>query len=263
MKIGFFDSGIGGLTALADAAVLYKDCDFVYYGDTLHAPYGTKTREQVLDYTLRAAKVLSEEGIDALVIACNTATSVAVRALRDIYSFPVIGMEPALKPALSSCDGNVLVLATDLTLKETKFNYLVEKFDAQDRVFRLPMGQLVHFAESGDFSSEKVIKYISSQLQTIDMSGVDSVVLGCTHFLYFKSTISKLLPKGVQIFDGNLGTIKNAARLTGIELSNEPHLPDINRITFYMSGVLLDDHCLNYFNFVDSIKKYLGGEKHV
>ncbi len=261
MKIGFFDSGIGGLTVLADAATLYKDCEFVYYGDVIHAPYGTKDREQVLHLTLDAVETLANEDLDALVVACNTATSVAVRALREKYNFPVIGMEPALKPALSASDGNVLVLATELTLRETKFKYLVDTFNAAHRVLKLPMGNLVNFAEAGTFDSPELVEYIKRQLDTVDLQNIDSVVLGCTHFLYFRKIIEELLPEHINIFDGNLGTIRHTAKLTGIDMRDDPADPDFSRIKFYMSGLLLDKHCSKYFQFIDSVKYYLGGKR--
>lgn len=261
MKIGFFDSGIGGLTVLADAATLYNDCEFIYFGDVIHAPYGTKDREQVLCLTLDAVETLAKENLDALVVACNTATSVAVRALREKYSFPIIGMEPALKPALSASEGNILVLATELTLRESKFKYLVDTFNATDRVLKLPMGNLVKFAEAGDFDSPQLVEYIKKQLSTIDLKNIDSVVLGCTHFLYFRNIIEKLLPGHIRIFDGNLGTIRHTAKLTGVDMRATSADPDFGRIKFYMSGLLLDDHCLKYHQFIDSINNYLGGRK--
>ena len=260
MRFGFFDSGIGGLTVLADAAGLYRDCEFVYYGDVLHAPYGTKDRESVLGYTLRAAETLDAEHIDALVVACNTATSIAVRRLREIYSFPVIGMEPALKPALAGSDGQVLVLATDLTLKESKFNYLVDTFDARDRVIRLAMGDLVLFAERGEFDSPAVEEYIRSRLSTVDLSGVSSVVLGCTHFMYFRRVLAGTLPGRIQIFDGNMGTVRHAADLAGVSMYDSPRQFDPGSIRFFLSGILLDSHCRRYYEFRDAIAKYTEGK---
>ncbi len=260
MKIGFFDSGIGGLTVLADASVFYRDCEFVYYGDVLHAPYGTKDRDAVLEYSLRAAETLSREHIDALVVACNTATSIAVRRLREIYDFPVIGMEPALKPALADSDGKVLVLATDLTLKESKFNYLVDTFDARDRVLKLSMGDLVLFAERGEFYSPAVADYLMRRFETVDMTEVDSVVLGCTHFMYFRRALAEVLPGNVRIFDGNMGTIRHAADLAGVTMNERPAAPDIDGIRFYLSGILLDRHCLRFYEFRDAITKYLEGK---
>lgn len=263
MRIGFFDSGIGGLTVLADAVIYYKDCEFVYCGDGKHAPYGTKSADEVLALTLDAAKTLANENLDALVVACNTATSVSVRVLRDLYDFPVIGMEPALKPAVTGSEGKVLVLATDLTLKQAKFNYLVETFNAQDRVLKLPMGQLVNFAEKGDFNSDELISYIKERFSTIDFSEIDSVVLGCTHFLYFKSILQKLLPPNIKIYDGNMGTIKHTAKLAGIELLDTPQEIDYSKITFYYSDVLLDKHCAKLYKFKDSINNYLEEKNNV
>ncbi len=126
MRIGIFDSGIGGLTMLAEAVKEFLESDYIYFADTGNVPCGTKSREEVESLVLKAADFLNNKGTDALVIACNTATSVGVEELRRRYSFPVIGMEPVVKIALEK-DKNkkVLVMAAALTLKEDKFKKLV------------------------------------------------------------------------------------------------------------------------------------------
>ena len=150
MYIGFFDSGIGGLSVLKEALKILPNENYIYYGDTENAPYGTKTKEEVKDLTFRAVEFLDKHKIKALVVACNTATSAAVRELREKYSFPIIGMEPAIKPAVENNQKKgkrVLTLATPLTLKEEKFQSLISKFDVEHIVDMLPAPKLVEFAE--------------------------------------------------------------------------------------------------------------------
>ncbi len=122
MKIGISDSGVGGLTVLNEALQHMPDEDYIYLADTYNVPYGTKTREQVKELILNIVEFLDSKDIDVLVVACNTATSVGITELRRKYSFPVIGMEPAVKYALErNISGRVLVLATPLTLTEKKY----------------------------------------------------------------------------------------------------------------------------------------------
>ena len=125
MRIVFFDSGIGGLTVLKRALVAMPNEEYIYYADTRNVPYGVKPKDEVRTYVLNAADFLSRQNIQALVIACNTATSVAINDLRQRFDFPVIGMEPAVKPAIVRNTGKkILVFATSLTLKESKLDTL-------------------------------------------------------------------------------------------------------------------------------------------
>lgn len=207
MKIGIFDSGIGGLTVLEEVKSLLPNETYIYIADRFHVPYGTKTKEEVHGYVEAVASFLDDRGIDVMVVACNTATSISVKKLRKDYNFPVIGMEPAVKPALSmGVEGKILVMATPLTLEEEKYHSLVKKYDHENQVESLEMAKLVGFAEAGDFSSEAVKSYIKSQLQPYDLKQFGAIVLGCTHFIYYKELIECLVPKHIQIVDGNLGT---------------------------------------------------------
>lgn len=211
--IGVLDSGVGGLTVWHEARNALPDHNFLYYADRDHAPYGEKTRAEILDLTLQCVSAMETYGLQALVIACNTATSAAVRELRKIYDFPVIGMEPAVKPAIShEPNKRVLVLATPLTLKEEKFRKLVDQIDRERKVDCIAMPELVRFAESGIFSGEPVERYLFQQLNLVDWSEYSTVVLGCTHFIYFKDCLRSYLPNQLTIIDGNAGTIRQLKR---------------------------------------------------
>lgn len=250
MQIGFFDSGIGGITVLHKAIKLIPNEDYLYYADTLHAPYGEKSKEYVKDLVFHAVEFMASKGLKALVIACNTATSAAIGDLRCKYDFPVIGMEPAVKPAvelMGNSNKRVLVFATELSLKEDKFQDLVKKVDHRHIVDYIPLPKLVRFAEGFQFDSPKVQEYLESILSGINMMNYGAVVLGCTHYPFFKGLFARLLPKDILIVDGNLGTVKNLKRIL-TQNNNKPE--GTGQIDFYQSGVKIED--------MDVVRRYYG-----
>jgi glutamate racemase len=241
MLIGFFDSGIGGVTVLHEAAKTIKNADFLYYGDTKNVPYGTKTKEQVKSYVRRAADFLVDKGVDVLVVACNTATSVAIEDLRHTYRLPIIGMEPAVKPAVENHkDKRVLVTATPLALREEKLKKLITRLDAADIVNLLPLPELVRFAEAEAFDSPEAARYLETELSRFDLSMFKTVVLGCTHFIYFRPLFKKLLGTvpDIDIIDGNRGTVNMLVK-TLDQLGGENQ--GAGCITYYHSGVEVTD----------------------
>ncbi|WP_462411488.1 glutamate racemase [Neobacillus sp. Marseille-QA0830] len=241
MRIGFFDSGIGGMTVLHQALRFLPNEDYIFYADTLHVPYGEKPKEEVREYIFHAVDFMANQGIKALVIACNTATSIAVDDLRQKYDFPILGIEPAVKPAVQSCEGKrkkVLVLATNLTLREEKFHKLVERIDHHDLVDSLPLPGLVQFAERFEFKEEKVVPYLKEQLSSFDLKQYGTIVLGCTHFPYFENSIRKVFPEEVDIISGSIGTAKNLKRI--LEARNQIN-DGSGDILYYQSGFKVED----------------------
>ena len=215
--IGFFDSGAGGLTVLASAVRCLPGESFLYFGDTAHAPYGGRTVEDVRKLSVQAAEMLCRRGCKALVVACNTATSAAVHVLRDMLAIPVIGMEPAVKPALA-CGGKVLVMATPLTLKEEKFKALCHRCGADEKnVIVLPCPGLVEMVERGETQGPAVEMLLAQLFSGVDLDGVAAVVLGCTHYLFLRRALVRVLPLGVRFVDGNMGTVKQLARVLASE----------------------------------------------
>jgi len=214
MKIGFFDSGIGGLTVLGHALNILPFADYIYYADIEHVPYGEKTKSEVRHYVQNAMDYMTEVKVDAVVIACNTATSAATAKLRKNYSFPIIGMEPAVKPAVAYCKEigkKILVLATSLTLREEKFNQLIHRLDATEMVDKLALGGLVKFAERFEFDTVDVSQYLQKEFAQLEPSDYGAVVLGCTHFPLFNKHLQQLFPKETVFFDGSVGTINHLA----------------------------------------------------
>jgi glutamate racemase len=236
--IAIFDSGIGGLNVLHEA-VKQIGGGFIYYADTEHVPYGEKTREEVHGYISDAVAFLAKKNIKALVLACNTATSISVEKLRSQYSFPIFGMEPAVKPAVERTKGKrVLVLATLLTLKEQKFNDLVSRVDNANIVDRFACPELVEFAESFEMNNYDVMYTLMQKLHKPRLEDYGTVVLGCTHFPYFKKAIAALFP-GADIIDGTEGTVRHLKNI--LEKTNL--LPENKKghITYYDSGKQIED----------------------
>ncbi|PGS53698.1 glutamate racemase [Bacillus sp. AFS041924] len=218
MRIAFFDSGIGGLTVLNEALKKLPNEDFLYFADTLHVPYGTKSKEEVSAFVKKSVEMIIKEDVKALVIACNTATSIAVNELRKMYDFPIIGMEPAVKPAVEmnrTTGKRVLVFATPLTLKQTKYNELISRVDDLSIVDSLPLPELVRYCEELNFDEDLMIDYFKSKLSLFNIEQYGTIVLGCTHYPFYKNILKKILPKDIQIVDGSNGTVKRLIQLLG------------------------------------------------
>ena len=203
--IGVFDSGVGGISALRAMIRTLPQERFIYYGDTANAPYGTKETEEVIRAVRQVTDKLLERNIKALVIACNTATGAAAYTLRRELTIPVIGMEPALKPASELREsGDILVLATPLTLHQEKFNRLMEKYGTG--AVRVPCTGLMELVEQENWTGAK--KYLEEVFALYDLKRVDAVVLGCTHYVFLKDMIRKMLPERIAITEGSDGTAR-------------------------------------------------------
>ncbi|MBR6951769.1 MAG: glutamate racemase [Oscillospiraceae bacterium] len=214
MPIGFFDSGLGGLTVLEKALRMMPDEDYVYYADEANLPYGEKTPEQIAQFARTAVECLRSRGCKAVVIACNTATSVAVEDLRRSFSLPIVGIEPAVKPAVEQTGHRrILVMATPVTIRESRLKGLIAALDAEDSVDLLAMPELVRFCEREEYDSPAVREYIRSRLQDKDPSAYSALVLGCTHFNHFRSVLGDFFPEPVRIIDGSLGTARRLQAL--------------------------------------------------
>lgn len=213
--IGFFDSGVGGISVLREAVKLLPGEDFVYFGDSNNAPYGIKTVDEANKLTFEAVDFLISKNVKAIVIACNTATSAAIINLRKKYSsmMPVIGIEPALKPAVElKREGQIIIMATPMTLAESKFNNLMKKYENQAKIYPMPCPGLVELIEKGILEGEEIEGYLRSKMEPLKKQGVAAIVLGCTHYPFIKKVLCKLLNNEVPIIDGSLGTVKQLKR---------------------------------------------------
>lgn len=210
--IGIFDSGAGGVSVLLSAVSALSNEQFIYFGDTANAPYGTKTKEQVCALAQDVADKLIKMDVKAIIIACNTATAAAAETLRASHCLPIIGMEPALKPAsLLRRSGLVLVLATPGTLKSEKYKLLYSRYGKHAE--SLPCPGLMEFVERGEMDTSALHAYLTDLFAPFAAAKVDAVVLGCTHYVFIKNAISKHFSSQTAVIDGNEGTVRQLKRL--------------------------------------------------
>ncbi len=212
--IGVFDSGVGGISVLGELIKLMPNEKYIYFGDSRNAPYGTKPHELVRELTFATASLLIQAECKCLVIACNTATAAAVRPLRELYpGVPVIGIEPAIKPAvLADPGGHVLVMATPVTLGEDKFHRLMAKYDRDALISTLACPGIVEFVEKGIVEGPELEAYLRNLLADYTSTPPDAVVLGCTHYPFVRDSISKVLGAYTKIYDGGGGTARETKR---------------------------------------------------
>ena len=210
--IGVFDSGVGGISVLARMASLLPNESFVYFGDSANAPYGEKSRDQVMRLSRRIVDDMLDEGVKAIVIACNTATSVAAVTLRADYAHvPIVGVEPALKPAtMTEGVESILVMATPITLRLDKYQQLAQKWGGSHQVIDAPCPGLAARIERGDLDNPDIVEMLE------DLVGewrgkADAVVLGCTHYPFVVKQIREVVGD-VPIFDGAEGTARQLQR---------------------------------------------------
>lgn len=209
--IGVLDSGFGGISVLACAAKTLPQEDFIFLGDNLHAPYGDREPDEVMRFTRMAVDQLIQCNCKAIMIACNTATSVAAAALRSELSMPVIGMEPALKPASKlPGEGKILVMATAMTLKLEKFRALMARY-GQDAL-PVPCPGLVELIEAGELEGPLIQAELEKLLSPYLRQPVKAVVLGCTHYVFLIPALRAFLPAGIPLVDGNEGTARQLAK---------------------------------------------------
>ena len=210
--IGFFDSGVGGISVLQAARRLMPNENFLFYGDNRNAPYGPRPLEEIRRLSAAGMDVLFNEGVKAIVIACNTATSAYAPIVRAEHpELPIVGMEPALKPAqLSRHGGKVIVLATDATLHLEKFQRLMGLYG--EGAIPVVGEGLVELVESGQARSDAARDRVWALLTPYLGEQIDAVVLGCTHYPYLREHIQAVFPDA-QIFDGRDGTARQLMTL--------------------------------------------------
>lgn len=233
--VGMLDSGLGGISVLAQALRDLPRENYVYFGDTAHIPYGDKEPQEVLRLTRQGVDKLMAYGCKAIVIACNTATSVAAQQLREELSLPIIGIEPALKPAaLLPGDGQILVLATQVTLKLPKFQALMERYG--DHAVPVPCSGLMECVEDGQLEGERVHTLLSELLSPYLNQPIKAVVLGCTHYPFLRNAIAAFLPAGTPLVDGNAGTVRQLGRRLEEEGLEAPPEQKGGQVTFLSSS---------------------------
>ena len=211
--IGVFDSGVGGISVLKHIHTLLPNEDLIYVADSKFAPYGNKTPEFILERALWIADFLIAKGAKSLVVACNTATAAAVDLLRQTYHLPIIGMEPAVKPAAAASKTGVIgVLATSGTLKSAQFAALLEHYGQQVEVVTQACHGLVECVERGELDSTATQDLLASYVQPLIAAGADTIVLGCTHYPFVRPLIENLVGDDVVLIDTGAAVAKELKR---------------------------------------------------
>ncbi len=227
-SIGFFDSGMGGISVLRETLRQLPHENYLYFGDSLHAPYGIKPAEEVCRLSCSVTEHLLREGAKAIVIACNTATSAAAQCLRQKYPhIPIIGTEPALKPAVERHPGGrILIMATATTLKEQKFADLWAQYRDTAEIIPVPCSGLMEFVEQGILRGPELEAFLAEKLSPYLRIPIDAIVLGCTHYPFLKGAIRRLVGRTPEIIDGAEGTARQLHRkLAELDLLNPQTCP--------------------------------------
>ena len=240
MKIGIFDSGIGGLSVLHRALKIFPNAEYIYYADKAHVPYGEKKADELVCYIKEILDFFRRKEVDGILIACNTATSVLSKEIREEFPIPIVGMEPAVKKAVETKklkDKRILVAATPVTIAGEKLNQLLEKVYTEHVVDRISLPKLVRFAENEEFESTEIDDYLRSELREFHLEDYEIVVLGCTHFNYFKKKFKAVFPGPIHFVDGNDGTLRHLQN----KLSSEA-LPECEqKVSYFYSGVEVNE----------------------
>lgn len=215
LPIGFMDSGLGGLSVLIEAVREMPSEDFLYYGDSANAPYGTRPQEEIRKLTYAVVDKLLERGIKGLAVACNTATGAAVRSLREDHpDLPIVGIEPAIKPAVeANKGGRIIVMATPMTIAQQKYKDLVERFRGDSDLVSVSCPGLMEFVEEGDLDDPELDAFFDAHLKKYLTDDTETIVLGCTHYPFIKPRLRKYLNNDrIRIIDGSLGTARELKR---------------------------------------------------
>ncbi|MEG0834301.1 MAG: glutamate racemase [Christensenellaceae bacterium] len=213
LPIGFFDSGVGGVSVLKETVKALPYEDYLYYGDSANTPYGTKSEEQIKELSMRCGDFLYQKGVKMIVIACNTATSITVAAMRKKYNIPIVSIEPAVKPAFEKYHQNIMVLATPATLQQKRYGELLKKIGAGDCIINIECGHLAELVEKGNLQTPHIKAYIYDKIKHLRGQQIDGIVIGCTHYSFIsdqiKDVVKKMCGGACEVFDGMYGTARH------------------------------------------------------
>ena len=211
--IGVLDSGVGGISVLKHIHALLPHENLMYVADSKYAPYGNKTPAEITARCFEIADFLIAKDVKALVVACNTATAASIDAMRDKYSLPIIGMEPAVKPAAEASKNGVIgVLATVGTLKSAQFAALLESYGRNVKVVTQACVGLVECIERGELNTPETKALIRQYCLPLLAEGADTIVLGCTHYPFVKDVIREIVGKEISLIDTSAAVAKQLKR---------------------------------------------------
>jgi len=223
--IGIFDSGVGGISVLKEIRRLLPAEELLYFADSAHCPYGVKPQEEIRRRIIKIADFLIARKAKMLVSACNTASIAGLDFLRQFFQVPIVGMEPAVKPAASMTrNGKVGVLATGVTVTGERFNSLLERFANGIEVYKVTCPGLVEQVEMGLLDDPATEKMLHRYLEPLIANSVDTVVLGCTHYPFLRPLVEKIMGPSVKVIDTGCAVAKRVKQvLQEAELQGEAH----------------------------------------
>jgi len=231
--IGFFDSGVGGFSVLRHALHRVAGIPLVYVADSAYAPYGAREPAEVIARGRTICRFLIEQGAEAIVVACNTATAIAVETLRAEFRVPIIGMEPALKPAARlTRSGKVAVLATRGTLDSHRYARLLSDHGRSIEVHQRICHHWVELVEEGDLDNPRVFDLVHAELLPLHQAGIDTYVLGCTHFPFLVPAIRRVVGDAVNLVDPGPAVVAHLCRR--LELGDVGH--GISAVRLFTTG---------------------------
>lgn len=212
--IGFFDSGIGGTSIWREVIELLPNENTVFLADSKNAPYGTKSKNEIINLSIKNTDFLLSHGCKLIVVACNTATTNAIEYLRNSYNIPFVGIEPAIKPAAIKTSTKVVgVLATRGTLSSELFSKTSSIYASDIKVIEQNGDGIVELIESNMLHSTEMVLLLEKYLKPMIQLNIDHLVLGCTHYPYLKPILAKLLPENIKIIDSGYAVAKQVQRI--------------------------------------------------
>ncbi len=237
INIGVFDSGVGGLWILKHLQSELPDNNYIFFGDQSHVPYGVRSMKEIRDFSEKISQFLIEKNCKIIVIACNTASAAALLYLR--AKFPdvlFVGMEPAVKPAVETTHTKkVGVLATPATFQGELYNSVVERFASDVEIFQNTCPGLVEQIEKGDFNSVETKKILEQALLSMLGKGIDTVVLGCTHYPFVIPEIRKIVGSNIKIIDPTPAIVRHVSHLL-VENNFANQIKDKRKIEIFTTG---------------------------
>lgn len=212
--IGFFDSGVGGTSVWKEVVQLLPHENTIYLADSKHAPYGRKSKQEIIDLSVKNTEFLLDQGCKLIVVPCNTATTNAIKFLRANYYVPFIGIEPAIKPAaLRSDTKKIGILATKGTLSSELFNKTQREFAKDINTIEIVGTGIVELIEAGKKDSTQMRELLVKITEPFMISGIDYLVLGCSHYPYIKDQLQELLPTRVRIIDSGIAVARQTLNI--------------------------------------------------
>lgn len=223
--IGVMDSGVGGISVLKHIHALLPHEHLIYFADSAHAPYGNKSQEEIKQRCFAVTDFLIAQDVKAIVVACNTATAAAIAEMRAKYDLPIIGMEPAVKPAAAASKNGIIgVLATVGTLKSAQFAALLESYGRNVEVVTQGCIGLVECIERGELDTEHTKQLLKQYCAPLLAEGADTIVLGCTHYPFVRELIEQIAGKSVTIIDTGAAVAKQLQHKLNAQSSVNPSI---------------------------------------